>query len=71
MKESLLSKVTLLMPQIDAAIRERESGDRFAARIEIAANELVGWHNIAEHKACQGLHHGWISRVFELAGFLC
>jgi hypothetical protein len=42
MKESLLSKVTLLMPQIDAAIRERESGDRFAARIEIAANELVG-----------------------------
>jgi hypothetical protein len=41
-KESLLSKVTLPMPQIDTAIRDQEFGERFAACIEKAANELVG-----------------------------
>jgi hypothetical protein len=71
MKESPLSKVTLPMPQIDATIREWESGDKFAVHIEKAANKLVGRYNIAEHKAFQGLHHGQINRVFELAGFLC
>jgi hypothetical protein len=70
-KESPLSKVTMSMPQIDTAIRERESGVMFAARIEKAANELVGRYSIVEHKACQGLHHGRINGVFELAGFLC
>jgi hypothetical protein len=55
MKESLFSKVTLPMPQIDAAIREWESGDMFVAHIEKAANEHVGRYNIVEHKACQGI----------------
>jgi hypothetical protein len=50
-KESPLSKVTMSMPQIDTAIRERESGVMFAARIEKAANELVGRYSIVEHKA--------------------
>jgi hypothetical protein len=42
MKESPLSKITMSMPQIDTAIRERESSAKFAAHIEKAANELVG-----------------------------
>jgi hypothetical protein len=40
--ESLLSKVILPMPRIGTAIGERESGAKFAACIEKAANELVG-----------------------------
>jgi hypothetical protein len=42
MKESPLSKITVSMPQIDIAIRERESGAIFGARVEKAAIELVG-----------------------------
>jgi hypothetical protein len=41
-KESPLSKITMPMPQINIAIREWESSDKFADRIEKAANELVG-----------------------------
>jgi hypothetical protein len=41
-KESPLSKITMSMPQIDTAIGERESSAKFAARIEKAANELIG-----------------------------
>jgi hypothetical protein len=37
-KESPLSKITMLMPQIDAAIREQEFGVKFTARVEKAAN---------------------------------
>jgi hypothetical protein len=59
------------MPQIDTAIGERESSAKFAARIEKAANELIGWYNLAEHKAYKGLCHGWVNHVFELANFLC
>jgi hypothetical protein len=41
-KESPLSKITMVMAQIDTAIEERESGVKFAAaHIEKAANELV------------------------------
>jgi hypothetical protein len=58
MKESPLSRMTVPMPQVTTAIRERESGARFVACIEKAANELVGRYNLAEHKAYQGLCHG-------------
>jgi hypothetical protein len=37
-KESPLSKITMLMPQIDAAIREQEFGVKFTTRVEKAAN---------------------------------
>jgi hypothetical protein len=57
-KESPLSKVIVSVPQNGTAIRERESGAKFVARIEKAANELVGRYNLAEHKAYKGLHHG-------------
>jgi hypothetical protein len=40
-KESPFSKITMPMPHIDTAIRERESSARFAVHIEKAANELV------------------------------
>jgi hypothetical protein len=70
-KESPLSKVVVSMPQITAAIRDQESEAKFVARIEDAANELVGLYNIAEHNACQGLRHGRLNRIFELARVLC
>jgi hypothetical protein len=41
-KESPMSKVEVLMPQITTFIRERESEAKFLVRIEDAANELVG-----------------------------
>jgi hypothetical protein len=69
-KESPLSMVIVLVPQIGTAIGERESGAKFAACIEKAANELVGWYNLVEHKAYKGLHHGRLNRVSMLAGFL-
>jgi hypothetical protein len=46
------------VPQNGTANRERESGAKFVARIEKAANELVGRYNLTEHKAYKGLHHG-------------
>jgi hypothetical protein len=58
MKESPLSMVMVLIPQIGAAIRERESSAKLAARVKKAANELVGRYNLAEHNAYNGLHHG-------------
>jgi hypothetical protein len=41
-KDSPLSKITVPMPLIDTAIRERESGAKFAAHIKKATIELVG-----------------------------
>jgi hypothetical protein len=70
-KESPLSKITMPMPQIDTAIEEQESGAKFAARIEKAANELVSRYTIMEHNTYKGLCHGRVNHVFELAGFLC
>jgi hypothetical protein len=57
-KESPLSKVSVLMPQITTAIRQREFEATFVVWIEKAMNELVGWYNIAEHNAYQGLRYG-------------
>jgi hypothetical protein len=39
------------MPQITAAIGERESEAKFVAWIENVVNLLVGKYNIAKHKA--------------------
>jgi hypothetical protein len=58
MKESPLSMVMVLIPQIGAAIGERESSAKLAARVKKAANELVGRYNLVEHNAYKGLHHG-------------
>jgi hypothetical protein len=41
------------------------------ARVENAANLLVGNYNIVEHNAYQGLRHGRLNRIFELVGVLC
>jgi AmiR/NasT family two-component response regulator len=41
------------------------------AHIEDATNELVARYNISEHTAYQGIRHGWLNRVFELAIILC
>jgi hypothetical protein len=71
MKEPPLSKVMVLMPQITAAIRERESKAKFVPCVENAANRLVGKYNIMEHKSYQGLRHGRLNRIFELARILC
>jgi hypothetical protein len=71
MKESPLSKVMVLMLKITAAIREWKSKAKFVARVENATNLLVGKYNIVEHKAYQGLQHGRLNRIFELAGVLC
>jgi hypothetical protein len=56
-KESPLSKVSVLMPRITTAIRQREFEATFVVWIEKAMNELVGWYNIAEHNAYQGLRY--------------
>jgi hypothetical protein len=44
--------------------QELESGAKFAAHIEKAANELVGRFNLAEHKAYKGLRYGQFNHVF-------
>jgi hypothetical protein len=70
-KDSPLSKVMVPMPQIGTAIRERVSSAKFAARVEKAADELVGRYNLAKHNAYKGLRHGQFNHIFELARFLC
>jgi hypothetical protein len=50
-KESLLSKVIVLMHHITVSIGERESEAEFLSHIEKAVNELVGRYNFAEHTA--------------------
>jgi hypothetical protein len=49
----------------------QERGVEFEACIVSAANVPVGNYNITEHKVCQGLWHGRLNHVFELAGVLC
>jgi hypothetical protein len=48
-KESPMSKVMLLMPQVTATIEAQESGAAFEAHIVNATNLLVGNYNVAEH----------------------
>jgi hypothetical protein len=57
-KEFPLSKVEVLIPQIDAAIRADESRAEFEVCIVNVVNLLVGNYNVAEHNAYQGLQHG-------------
>jgi hypothetical protein len=57
-KESPLSKVMVLMPQVTTVIRAQEPGVEFEARIVNVTNLLVGNYNIIEHNAYQGLRHG-------------
>jgi hypothetical protein len=70
MKESPLSKVVVLMPQVNTVIGTKESGAEFEARIRNATNLLVGKYNVAEYNAYQGLRHGRLNHVFELAEVL-
>jgi hypothetical protein len=70
-KEFSLSKVVVPMPLVDAVIGYEESRAKFEARIVNAANLLVDNYNIAEHNAYQGLRHGQLNHIFELAGVLC
>jgi hypothetical protein len=70
MKESPLSKVVVPMPRITTTIGEWESGDSFVAHIEDATNELGGRYTVAGHIAYQGLRHGRLNCIFELAGVL-
>jgi hypothetical protein len=69
-KESPMSKVLVPMPQITAAIGEREPEAKFVALIEDARNESVGRYNITEHNAYQGIRHWWRNHIFELARIL-
>jgi hypothetical protein len=50
-KEPPLSKVVVLMPQVDAAFGIEESGAKFQVRIPNCVNLLVGNYNVAEHNA--------------------
>jgi hypothetical protein len=70
-KESPLSKVLVPMPQVTAAIEEREAEAEFVSRIEDATNELVGRYNLTKHNSYQGLRHGQLNHIFELAKVLC
>jgi hypothetical protein len=51
MKESPLSEVVVLMPQVDTVIGTKESGAEFEVRVVNAVNLLVGKYNVAEHNA--------------------
>jgi hypothetical protein len=70
-KETPLSKVVVRMRQVTLVIGAQELGSAFEVRIAIAACLLVGNYNIVEHNAYQGIRHGRLNRVFELAGELC
>jgi hypothetical protein len=69
-KETPLSKVVVLMPQVTPIIGVQELGATFKTRIAKAASLLVGNYNISEHNAYKGLRHGRLNRVFELASVL-
>jgi hypothetical protein len=58
MKESLLSKVMVLMPQVNPIIGAQKPEAAFESRIAKAMNLLVGNYNITEHNACKGLQGG-------------
>jgi hypothetical protein len=58
-------------PQVTSVIGAQGLGSTFEARIVIAACLLVGNYNIVDHNAYEGLHHGRLNRVFELAGVFC
>jgi hypothetical protein len=62
------SKVVVPMPKVTATIKNQEMGSDFEARIAATANQLVGNYSIMKHNACVMLQHGWLNRVFELAG---
>jgi hypothetical protein len=70
-KETPLSKVVVLMPQVTPVIGVQELGLTLEVRISTAACLLVGNYNIAEHNAYKGLRHGRLNQVFELASMLC
>jgi hypothetical protein len=57
-KESPLSKLMVLMPQITTSIGERESEAQFVAHVVDVANQLIGKYSIMEDNAYQGLRHG-------------
>jgi hypothetical protein len=50
-KESPLSEVVVLMPQVDTVIGTKESRAEFEVRVVNAMNLLVGKYNVAEHNA--------------------
>jgi hypothetical protein len=58
-------------PQVTSVIGAQGLGSTFEARIVITACLLVGNYNIVDHNAYEGLHHGRLNRVFELAGVFC
>jgi hypothetical protein len=70
-KESPLSKVLVLMPQVTIVIGAQESKAEFEAHIMYAMNLLVGNYNIVEHNAYKGLRHGRHNHIFEFVGVLC
>jgi hypothetical protein len=53
---------------VTTVIRAQEPGAELEVIIANAANLLVGNYNVIEHIACQGLRHGQLKHVFELAG---
>jgi hypothetical protein len=69
-KESPLSKVAVLMPQVTPVIGAQQVEVTFEAQIMNVASLLVGNYNITEHNAYKGLQHGLLNRVFELLGVL-
>jgi hypothetical protein len=69
-KETPLSKVVVPMPQVTAVTGTQEPGAEFEACITNTTNLLVGNYNVTEHNTCQGLRHGQVNYVFELAGVL-
>jgi hypothetical protein len=63
--EAPLSKVTVPMPKVAAAIDEQETSGAFETRIAAATNRLVGNYDPTEHRACVGQYcHTRLNRIF-------
>jgi hypothetical protein len=69
-KEMPLSKVMVPMSKVTPTIGRQESEAAFEERIMSTANLLVGNYNVVVHNAYIRFWHGWLNRVFELAGVL-
>jgi hypothetical protein len=71
--ETLVSKLTIPLPDFSVARRLEETNVGFRARVELAVVNVIGWYAHGEHKVCVEmiLNGGQVDKVFEQAGVPC
>jgi hypothetical protein len=59
------------MPKAIPNVGTKELVAAFKTWIMNATSLLVSMYNVMDNNAYTSLRHGWLNRVFELAGMLC